>query len=111
LQSYVTGGAPLRSSVLSQHMNNSDLPLRWKERVERLVQERTGGTRSGFGASDFPVGKVVHLTFPDGSSADFRFGVVVEAPEINEVGVFTEHCGYHIFPFVDTVICVKEKSI
>jgi hypothetical protein len=89
-------------------MKIRDLPLRWKERVERLVQERTGGKRDRLGASDFPAGNVVHLAFPDGSSAHFRFAVVVEAPEIGEVGVFTEHCGYHIFPFVDTQIRIQE---
>jgi hypothetical protein len=59
-------------------------------------------------AGDFPTARVAHIEFPDGSAAQFRYAIVVEAPEIGEVGVFTEHCGYHIFPFVDTKIRIKE---
>ena len=86
---------------------NDDLPSRWKERVERFVQERTGGKRSWFGASDFPSDKVLHIEFPDGSSAQFRYALVIEAPEIYELGVFTEHCGYHIFPAVDANVRIE----
>jgi hypothetical protein len=86
---------------------NDDLPWRWKERVERFVLERTGGKRSWFGADDFPLDKTVHLEFPDGSSAQFRYAIVIEASEIYELGVFTEHCGYHIFPAVDTVVRIE----
>ena len=89
-------------------MKNSDLPTRWKERVERWVQTHTSGKRSTLGAGDFPTSKVTHIEFPDGSAAQFRYALVIEAPEISEVGVFTEHCGYHIFPFVDTIVRIKE---
>jgi hypothetical protein len=91
-------------------MKNNDLPTRWKERIEKWVQTQTGGRRSKLGAGDFPTAKVVHIEFPDGSAAQFRYAIVIEAPEIGEVGIFTEHCGYHIFPFVDTTIRVQESD-
>ena len=91
-------------------MTTNDLPLRWRERVERFVQDRSGGKRRRLGATDFPAGKIVHLEFPDGSSAHFRFAFVIEAREINEVGIFTEHCGYHVFPAADTVVHIQEES-
>ena len=90
-------------------MKNSDLPTRWKERVERWVQTHTEGKRIMFGAGDFPTTSVTHIEFPDGSVAQFRYAVVIEAPEFSEVGVFTEHCGYHIFPLVDTKIRIQES--
>lgn len=89
-------------------MEDGDLPTRWKERIERWVQTRTGGKRSRLEAADFPNANVAHIEFPDGSAAKFRFAVVIEAPEISEVGVFTEHCGYHIFPFVDTRVRIQK---
>ncbi len=91
-------------------MKNSDLPSRWKERIENWVRAHTDGKRTRLGASDFPKGKVVSVEFPDGSSARFRYAVVIESPDIGEVGIFTEHCGYHIFPFVDTRISIQEGA-
>jgi hypothetical protein len=91
-------------------MKMSDLPTRWKERVERWVQAQTGGTRSRLSAGDFPTGKVVHVQSSDGSAAQFRHALVIEAPELGEVGLFTEHCGYHIFPFADTKVRIQEAK-
>jgi hypothetical protein len=89
-------------------MKNSDLPTRWKERVESWVQTHTGGKRTQLGASDFPAGKVVHIDLPDGSSARFRYAVVIEAPDLGEVGIFTEHCGYHVFPYHETKVRIQD---
>jgi hypothetical protein len=51
---------------------------------------------------------VLHIDLPDGSSAHFRFAVVIEAPDLGEVGIFTEHCGYHIFPLHESRIHVQD---
>ena len=51
---------------------------------------------------DFPCSHSVNVTFDDGSTASFRYAILIEAPELNEVGIFTEHCGYHIFPLGGT---------
>jgi hypothetical protein len=94
--------------VRSQRVKNSDLPTRWNDRIERWVRTHTDGKRNKLGASDFPTAKVAHVEFPDGSTAQFRYAVIIEAPEIGELGVFTEHCGYHIFPLVDTTVRIQD---
>jgi hypothetical protein len=85
-------------------MRKTDLPLRWRERIERLTDERYGldyKHRGSLGASDFPANAHVSVEFPDGSEATFRYAFFIAAPEYDEVAVFTEHCGYHIFPAGD----------
>jgi hypothetical protein len=89
-------------------MKNSDLPIRWKEHLERWVQKRTNGKRTKLAAGDFSGSKIVQIDFPDGSIARFRYAVVIEAPDIGELGVFTEHCGYHVFPLVDSKVQIQE---
>ena len=44
------------------------------------------------------------MIFDDGSTASFRYAILIEAPALNEIGIFTEHCGYHIFPLGGTHI-------
>jgi hypothetical protein len=58
------------------------------------------------GAEHFPSG-IVKLVFDDGSQATFRYAVVIEAPELQELGVFTEHCGYHLFPLAGTQVAAQ----
>lgn len=85
-------------------MQNTDLPLRWKERIERFTDERYGSDykhRGSLGADNFPRDSCVSVRFPDGSEAKFRYAFFIQAPEWQEVAVFTEHCGYHIFPLID----------
>jgi hypothetical protein len=72
------------------------------------VETQSGGKRTKLGAGDFPTAKVAHIEFPDGSAAQFRYAIVIGAPEISEVGVFTEHCGDHIFPLVDTKVRMQQ---
>jgi hypothetical protein len=54
--------------------------------------------RDQLSAGDFRGDQSVHLQFADGSFAMFRcaFAVLDEAGE--RCMVFTEHCGYHVFP-------------
>jgi hypothetical protein len=42
------------------------------------------------------------MEFPDGSSAFFHYAFYLKDETLGEVAVFTEHCGYHIFPLYDT---------
>jgi hypothetical protein len=88
-------------------MIRAELPQRWKEKLERFTDEKYGADykySGSLGASDFPCSSAVNIRFPDGSQANFRFAIFIEAPEWQEVGVFTEHCGYHIFPLSDAEI-------
>jgi len=47
--------------------------------------------------SDFALNQSVKIDFEDESFAEFKYAFTLALPTLNEVGVFTEHCGYHIF--------------
>ncbi len=82
-------------------MKELELPSHWKALIERRVSERSGGRFKTLGAADFPPGQVVELRFPDGSAATFRNAFALVDEQRVELGVFTEHCGHHIFPLGD----------
>ena len=78
-------------------MTQADLPQRWQAKLkEYLVTKKS--SYDTLGAGDFPSNNVLKLTFPDGSSIQFNYALALKAPEFKEIAVFTEHCGYHIFP-------------
>ena len=77
-------------------MNQRDLPERWKIRIKAYLADKESPYEK-LGAEDFPANTVTKLSFTDGSYAKFKYAMILELPEFNEVGVFTEHCGYHIF--------------
>lgn len=82
-------------------MHRRDLPQRWTERLARYTDERRGPDHEHRGelrAEDFSGRSLVRLEFPDGSRALFHYAFFIVAPEWNELAVFTEHCGYHVFP-------------
>jgi len=83
-------------------MNHADLPERWKERIVQWIRKFADDERTELGASDFPCSHRLRLKFDDGSEAEFRYALLIEEPSFREIGVFTEHCGYHIFPLGGT---------
>lgn len=86
-------------------MRKEELPDRWLRRREQYTDEKYGvdyAYRGLLGAGDFPCGSLVHVHLEDGSQALFRYAFYIAALEWQEVAVFTEHCGYHIFPIEDT---------
>jgi len=46
----------------------------------------------------------VAIRFADGSHAMFRHAFDLVDRDMNEIAVFTEHCGYRFFPLYDTRI-------
>jgi hypothetical protein len=88
-------------------MQKMELPERWIRRLEQYTNEKYGldyAHRGALNASDFATSSLVCVGFPDGSYALFRHAFFITAPDWKEVAVFTEHCGYHIFPLVDLQI-------
>jgi hypothetical protein len=83
-------------------MKHDDLPARWKKKVTQWIRTFADDSREHFSAQDFPCSHRIDMTFDDDSTASFRFAILIEAPDLNEVGVFTEHCGFHIFPLAGT---------
>jgi hypothetical protein len=81
-------------------MRYNDLPERWKAKLQQHVATTGGGEFRGLSASTFS-SSTVAITFEDDSRVEFRYAFVIQAPEMREVGVFTEHCGHHIFPLYE----------
>lgn len=69
-------------------MTYEQLPEHWREWLR---------VKGRLGAGDFPLAGV-RLRFEDGSEVSFRYAFFVEDRERNELAVFTEHCGTHVFP-------------
>jgi len=74
------------------------VPDDWKLRLRAHLRATCGEDRDQLSARDFRGDQSVHLCFEDGSFAVFyyAFAVLDEAGE--RCMVFTEHCGYHVFP-------------
>jgi hypothetical protein len=78
-------------------MRQDDLPERWARKLEAYLRENRGSDRGHLLAPDFG-NQSLKMNFPDGSFVFFRFAFYLLDRESNEVAVFTEHCGYHVFP-------------
>lgn len=72
-----------------------ELPARWQSKVEAYLK-RPGAKYKELSIADF----VNHLSiaFEDGSTAYFRYSFYLIDESEGEIAVFTEHCGYHVFP-------------
>ena len=90
-------------------MKHEDLPQRWKDKLKNWLISQKQHQREKLSAKDFNAGKVAKIEFEDGSYAQFNYPLVIEAPELNEVGVFTEHCGYHIFNSGGATVVVEPR--
>jgi len=88
-------------------MKHEDLPLRWKNKIVDYLKSMGETNRKELNACDFFQNQIVEIKFEDESYVEFRYPLLINAPEFNEVGVFTEHCGYHIFNLGGTYIVKK----
>jgi hypothetical protein len=77
-------------------MKHTDLPQRWKNRIEDYLQKQ-GSKYKELSAYDFAGNSSIKITLDDGSYAFFKYAFYWIDKEAKEVAVFTEHCGYHIF--------------
>jgi len=85
-----------------------DLPARWKDKLREYIHEVLGKQRDTLGATDFR--HTVSVRLPDGSYALFKYAFYIIDQSRQEVGVFTEHCGYHLFPLVDATFELLESE-
>ena len=51
----------------------------------------------GISGAAFPRNSL-EATFPDGSRFSFKYAFYLDSLERNAIAVFTEHCGYHVYP-------------
>lgn len=82
-------------------MRHEDLPERWQKKLRDYLHAKSNTTYERLGASEFVTSNTVHIRFEDDSKIEFRYAFVIAAPEFREMGVFTEHCGYHLFQSYD----------
>ena len=78
-------------------MNKEDLPTRWKQRIKDHLNSKGVVHRIELNSGDFDLNQLVSLEFDDGSYAEFNYPLIIEDPDDIEIGIFTEHSGYHIF--------------
>ncbi|MFZ2280664.1 MAG: hypothetical protein WAW39_22890 [Prosthecobacter sp.] len=83
-----------------------DLPARWQ--VGLLEHLRSKG-RDQLSAGDFPCNTTLVVRFEDDSEVRFQHAFAIRDKDLGEIGVFTEHCGYHVFPGGGTVIEVVQS--
>ena len=77
-------------------MNRKDLPERWALKINQYLKLK-GSKYESLSAGDFHSNKTIEIEFEDGSFAQFKYPLVIEAPEWEEIGVMTEHWGYFLF--------------
>lgn len=86
------------------------VPEAWKPRLREYLRKRTGEERDCLSAGDFPCGQSVLIRFPDRSHAHFQYAFAIRDERVGKVAVFTEHCGYHVFPLAGTEIETLQTS-
>jgi hypothetical protein len=74
------------------------VPDEWKPRLRAYLRATCGEDRDQLSARDFSARQSVHLRFDDGSFALFRYAFALLDDAGERCMVFTEHCGYHLFP-------------
>ncbi len=88
------------------------VPDEWKPLLRAHLRATCGEDRDQLSAGDFPSSQSVHVSFVDGSFAQFRYAFAIPAEAGKAVMVFTEHCGYHVFPVEPSdVQIVQAKSL
>ncbi len=80
-------------------MKHKDLPQRWLEKLQNHLKE-IGSKYNELSADAFSY--KLKIEFADRSYALFHSAFYWIDEEAKEIAVFTEHCGYHIFPLIDT---------
>jgi hypothetical protein len=88
-------------------MKQEDLPQRWRDRLQQHLLE-IGSKYKELSADAFH--NDLKITFADRSNAFFYYAFYWIDEELNEIAVFTEHCGYHIFPLFDTILETIDRN-
>ncbi len=78
------------------------VPEEWRDQLRSFVREHFDEDRDNLTATDFR--HAVWLRFPDGSLVLFKYALYLISRDRNQIAVFTEHCGYHVFPLMDAQI-------
>jgi hypothetical protein len=89
------------------------LILDWAEELGAALGRSAEDIRKdGLSAYDFPANSVLHVKLMDGSTLRFRHAFHVVRDSDHALAVFSEHCGYHVFPLHDAEVSrVSEQSL
>ncbi len=88
-------------------MKQKDLPQRWLEKLQNYLKE-IGSKYNELSADAFRHN--LKIEFGDRSYALFHYAFYWIDEEAKEIAVFTEHCGYHIFPLIDTKLELTDSQ-
>lgn len=78
-------------------MKHADLSRQWKKIIHEFLISKGIRDRKKLDTKDFDPKSIVKIRFDDESSAEFNQAFFIYSKELNEIAVFTEHCGYYIF--------------
>jgi hypothetical protein len=89
------------------------LILDWAEELSGALGRPVEEIRqSGLSSFDFPAGSQLHVRLMDGSTMQFRYAFHLVRKSDHALAIFTEHCGYHVFPLHDAEVSrVNETSL
>jgi hypothetical protein len=77
----------------------------WAEELSaKLGRSKEELLNRGLSAGDFRLNEELDITLHDGSTAHFRYAFFIASKARRSIAVFTEHCGYHMFPYFGTKI-------
>lgn len=82
------------------------LPEHWQDNLREHLRSK-GSRFNEPSIADFT--HDLRLTFEDGSYGFFIYAFFIADKGKHEVAVFTEHCGYHIYPFCITRLETIDK--
>jgi hypothetical protein len=75
--------------------------MEWAPELANRLGRPEGEIRvRGLSAGDFSPSRAVEIKFVDGSHARFSYAFAIVSKERHAVAVFTEHCGYLVFPLL-----------
>jgi hypothetical protein len=77
------------------------IPIHWQDWLKEYSIKTTGGKRDRLSAEDF--NGSVKIKYSDGTFLLFEYAFYAVNEEAEEIAVFTEHCGYHVFPLNEAV--------
>lgn len=84
----------------------------WTEELSQHLGRSIDEIRKdGLSASDFPTNESLHIKLMDGSFVQFEYAFHVVNPKKFAIAVFTEHCGYFVFPFHDAVVSRLTRDV
>ena len=80
-------------------MDDAGIVVEWAEELSKALDRPIEDIRrSGLSARDFPGDYDLGVEFADGSRVEFKYAFYLVREASHLIAVFSEHCGYHIFP-------------